>query len=162
MKNLTGLLEHQIKDLYSGESQIIGALPDMIEAASDGELRQALEDHLEETRSQRDRLESIAKELGIDPGGETCKGMAGIIEEGQGLVEDEAEEDDVRDAAIITSAQRVEHYEMAGYGSARTYARRLGKEDIADRLQEILDEEQKADERLARIAEGGVNRKAAD
>ena len=160
MEDLRELLNEQIQDLYSGENQIIEALPTMIEAARDDELKSALKEHLEETKTQKKRLEKIAEELGTDPDGEKCKGMEGIIEEGEELVEKEAEEDDVRDAAIIAAAQRVEHYEMAGYGTARTYARMLGHTDIASMLQETLDEEQNADEKLTRIAEGHVNRSA--
>ena len=160
MDDLSALLEEQIQDLYSGENQIIEALPTMIEAARDDELKTALKEHLEETKTQKKRLEKIGEELGIDPDGEKCKGMEGIIEEGEELVEKEAEEDDVRDAAIIAAAQRVEHYEMAGYGTARTYARMLGHEDVASTLQQTLDEEGDADEKLTRIAEGHVNRSA--
>lgn len=161
MKNLEELLHHQIKDLYSGENQILDALTRMIDSAEDSELKEALKSHRQETVEQCGKLEEIAAKLGIDPSGEHCKGMAGILAEGDSLVGEEAEEADVRDAAIITACQRVEHYEMAGYGSARTYARRLGKDDIANVLQEILDQEQDADEKLTRIAEGHVNKEAA-
>ena len=160
MEDLKELFEEQIQDLYSGETQIIEALPTMIEAARDDELRSALEEHLEQTREQKKRLEKIAKQLDFDADGENCKGMEGIIGEGEDLVEKEADEDDVRDAAIIAAAQRVEHYEMAGYGTARTYARMLGHEDVASTLQKTLDEEQDTDEKLTRIAEGHVNRAA--
>lgn len=160
MKTLRDLLEHQIQDLYSGETQIIEALPTMIEAARDDELTQALKDHLEQTRKHKSRLEALADDLGCSAKGDTCKGMKGILKEGDEVVGEEAEEDDVQDAAIITACQRVEHYEMAGYGSARTYARMLDERDVANALQEILDQEQDADEKLTRIAEGHVNRRA--
>lgn len=160
MKTLRDLLVHQIQDLYSGETQIIDALPDMIEAARDDELTQALEDHLDQTRDHRKRLKKIADQLDCSPEGHVCKGMKGILEEGGEVVGEEAEEDDVQDAAIVTACQRVEHYEMAGYGSARTYARMLGEDDVANALQEILDQEQDADEKLTRIAEGHVNKRA--
>ena len=162
MDDLRELLEEQIQDLYSGESQIIDALPTMIEAARDDELKTALKEHLEETKTQKKRLEKIADELDMDADGETCEGMKGIIKEGEELVEKEAEEDDVRDAAIVAAAQRVEHYEMAGYGTARTYARMLGHDEVASTLQQTLDEEQAADKKLTRIAEGHVNRAAID
>ncbi len=160
MKTLRDLLVHQVKDLHSGETQIIDAMPELINAARDDDLVKALEDHLEQTRMHRSRLEEIAEKLDGEPGGVTCKGMKGIIEEGRTVIGDEAEEDDVQDAAIITAAQRIEHYEMAGYGSARTYARMLAEHEIANTLQEILDQEQNADEHLTRIAEGHVNRRA--
>jgi ferritin-like metal-binding protein YciE len=160
MENLQELFEEQIQDLYSGESQIIDALPDMIEAAKDRELRSALEQHLEETKEQKKRLEQIARDFDFEPDGQTCKGMEGILEEGEELVENEAEEDDTRDAAIVAAAQRVEHYEMAGYGTARTYARMLGHEEVAKVLQATLDEEHEANDKLTRIAESHVNRAA--
>jgi ferritin-like metal-binding protein YciE len=160
MQNLQHLFEEQIQDLYSGESQILEALPDMIDAAKDNDLRSALEEHLEVTKEQKRRLERIASELGFEPNGESCKGMEGILDEGEELVEREAEEEDTRDAAIVAAAQRVEHYEMAAYGTARTYARMLGHDKVARTLQETLDEEREADEKLSRIAESHVNRAA--
>lgn len=160
MKTLKDLLEHQIQDLHSGETQIIEALPSFAEAAKDKELKEALKEHLQQTKTHRAKLEGIAAELGCDAQGAKCKGMEGILEEGNDLVQGKTHEDDVQDAAIVTACQRVEHYEMAGYGSARTYARMLEEDDIANTLQEILDQEQDADERLTRIAEGHVNRRA--
>ena len=160
VQNLRDLFEEQIKDLYSGETQILDALPDMIDAASDSDLRSALEEHLEETRKQKERLEQIAKDLDFKPTGHTCKGMKGIIAEGTELVEDDAKDDDVRDAAIIAAAQRVEHYEMAGYGTARTLARMLGEDGAAGILEKTLKEEKNADATLTKVAEGHVNRQA--
>lgn len=160
MDNLRELFQEQIQDLYSGENQIIDALPRMIEKARDAELRTALEDHLKETKTQKQRLEQIARAQDFDPDGDKCVGMEGIIKEGEKLVKKELDEDDVRDAGIIAAAQRVEHYEMAGYGTARTYARMLGLTDAANTLQQTLDEEGNADEKLTRIAEGHVNRAA--
>lgn len=162
MKDLRALFKEQIQDLYSGEKQIIGALPRMIDRARDGELRSALEEHLEITEEQKDRLERLAKDQGFEPDNGTCRGMEGILEEGDELVGEEAEDEDVRDAAIIAAAQRVEHYEIAAYGTARTYARMLGLEDVASTLQETLEEEANADERLTRIAESQVNRAALE
>lgn len=162
MKDLRGLFEEQIQDLYSGETQIIQTLPDMIDAAHDDDLRSALEEHLKETEEQKDRLERLANNEGFKPKGAKCKGMEGILEEGDELVSEEAEDDSVRDAAIIAAAQRVEHYEMAGYGTARTYARMLGLDDAATTLQKTLNEEQDADEKLTRIAESHVNTAARE
>lgn len=160
MRTLNDLLVHQIQDLHSGESQILDALPDMIEAASDKELKAALKEHRDQTERHRQRLEGLASALGAKAVGEECQGMKGVIEEGQGLVTEEAETDEVRDAAIITACQRIEHYEMAGYGSARSFARRLGEDSVANVLQEILDEEKNADSKLTRLAEAGINTKA--
>lgn len=160
MRNLNDLFEEQIQDLHSSETQILDALPDMIEASRDEELRSALQEHLEVTKRQRDRLEKIASDLDFKAKGDTCKAMKGIIKEGEDLVKKEADEDDVRDAGIVAAAQRVEHYEISGYGTARTFARMLGHDGVASTLQEILDEESEADEKLTRIAEGHVNRAA--
>jgi len=160
IEQLRELFQEQMMDLYSGEEQIIEAMPDMIEAASDDRLRSALEEHLEETRNQKRRLDEIANELGFELEGHACKGMEGILEEGSELVEDETQSGPVRDAAIIASAQRVEHYEIAAYGTARTLARTLGEDKVAKRLQESLDEEKQADNKLTDIAESTVNRAA--
>jgi ferritin-like metal-binding protein YciE len=161
IQQLRGLFEEQIRDLHSAERQTLEALPGMIEAAGDDRLRSALQDHLGETRTQKERLEAIAGELGFDPGGHHCHGMDGILKEGRELVKSETVDADVRDAAIIASAQRVEHYEMAGYGTARTLARTLGEDEAARHLQETLDEEMEADKTLTAIATSGVNREAA-
>ena len=160
IERLRDLFEEQIQDLYSGEQQIIDSLPDMIEAASDSDLTTALQNHLEETREQKRRLEQIGRNLDFDPDGDTCKAMKGIIAEGEKLVERETEDNDVRDAAIIAAAQRVEHYEIAGYGTARTFARMLGEEQTASLLEETLNEEKQADAKLTGVAEGHVNRQA--
>lgn len=156
LNTMKDLFQHGIKDLYSAEEQIIKALPKMIEAASHEELRSALEEHLEVTKNQKKRLEEIGRDADFKLSGHKCKGMEGLIEEGEEILEEEAD-DDVRDAAIIAAAQRVEHYEIAGYGSTRNHARRLGMEDVARKLQETLDEEAEADEELTRIAESRVN-----
>ena len=161
IQQLRGLFEEQIRDLHSAERQTLEALPGMIEAAGDARLRSALQDHLGETRTQKERLETIADELGFDPGGHHCKGIDGILQEGQELVKRETSDSDVRDAAIIASAQRIEHYEMAGYGTARTLARTLGEDAAARHLQQTLDEEMEADKTLTAIATSGVNREAA-
>ncbi|HUE70909.1 MAG TPA: ferritin-like domain-containing protein [Pirellulaceae bacterium] len=156
MKNMNDLLVHELKDLYSAEKQLIKALPKMIKAADNEELRSALENHMGETEEHVSRLESILSELEIPTRGAKCQAMEGLIEEGKSILEDEME-DEVRDAAIICAAQRVEHYEIAAYGCARTFAQQLGYDDAAQLLQQTLDEERAADEKLTQIAMGRVN-----
>ena len=159
LNTLQDLFVHELKDLYSAEQQILQALPKMASATGHTELRQAFEEHAEVTREQVRRLDMIADELGIDLKGHKCRGMEGIIKEGQELLDSKANAD-VLDAGLIGAAQRVEHYEMAGYGTARTFARRLGHERAASLLQKTLDEEGTTDHRLTAIAEGMVNRDA--
>ena len=149
--SLKELYVEQLQDLYDAENQIIKALPKMIEATQAEELRSALKEHLEVTRNHAARIETICEELGEDPQNEKCKGMEGVIKEGSDLLKEVSEE--VRDAAIIAAAQRVEHYEMAGYGTARTYASLLGFDKAAGLLEETLEEEKEADEKLSEIAE---------
>jgi ferritin-like metal-binding protein YciE len=131
--SLQELYVDQLQDLYSAENQIIKALPKMIEAAQSDELRSALKEHLEVTRKQASRIETICQELGEDAQNEKCKGMEGVLKEGSELLKKEVSRE-VRDAAIIASAQRVEHYEIAGYGTARTYATLLGFPEAASML----------------------------
>ena len=159
LKNLEDLLQHEIKDLYSAETQLIDALPKMAKKVNSAKLKKALEDHLEETKKQKERLDKVAKKMKFDPSGETCKAMKGLIKEGEDMMKMDAE-DDVKDAGIIASAQRVEHYEMAGYGTAAHYAERLGLKEVAALLNETLDEEKKADKKLNKIAKKSVNQKA--
>ncbi|MFY9559349.1 MAG: ferritin-like domain-containing protein [Terriglobales bacterium] len=149
--SLQELYVEQLQDLYSAEQQIIKALPKMIAAAQSEELRSALDEHLEVTRRQASRIETICQELGEDPENEKCKGMEGVLKEGSDLLKAVSKE--VRDAAIIAAAQRVEHYEMAGYGTARTYATLLGHDEAASLLEQTLEEEKEADERLSGLAE---------
>jgi ferritin-like metal-binding protein YciE len=149
--SLQELYVEQLQDLYDAENQIITALPKMIEAAQSEELRKALNEHLEVTRNQATRIETICEELGEEPENEKCKGMEGVLKEGSDLLKEVSEE--VRDAAIIAAAQRVEHYEMAGYGTARTYATLLGFDKAAGLLEETLGEEEEADENLSELAE---------
>ena len=150
--SLQGLYVEQLNDLYDAEQQIIKALPKMIDAATSEELKQALSEHLEVTKTQASRLEQIFEGLGEKTKREKCKGMQGVIAEGDDLV-GEIKDADVRDAAIIASAQRVEHYEMAGYGTARTYATLLGENQASELLQETLDEEKEADQTLTSLAQ---------
>jgi ferritin-like metal-binding protein YciE len=152
INSLQELYTEQLRDLYDAENQIIKALPEMIDAATSPDLKEALNEHLEITRTQATRLEQIFERLGEKAKGEKCKGMQGVIQEGSDLV-DEVEDEDTRDAAIIAAAQRVEHYEMAGYGTARNYADLLGQEDAAQLLQQTLDEEKEADQKLTSLAE---------
>ncbi|GGG56706.1 YciE/YciF ferroxidase family protein [Bizionia arctica] len=159
MKNLKELFEHQLKDLYSAESQLVDALPKMVKKASDSKLKKAFEDHLEETKNHKSRLEDICNTLDIKPNGEKCKAMEGLIKEAEGFMK-EAEGNDVMDAGLIAEAQRVEHYEISGYGTAVRFAKELGHDDIASKLQKTLDEEYNADNKLDTLAEGRLNKKA--
>ena len=160
LESLQDLLLHELKDLYSAETQIVKALPKMAKAASSEELRTAFEEHLEETKKQVERLEQIFERLGTSARGKKCKGMEGLLEEGKEIIEEDGE-DMVKDAALISAAQHVEHYEIAGYGCARTFASLLGQEEIAELLQETLDEEGAADKKLTEIAESAINVEAA-
>jgi ferritin-like metal-binding protein YciE len=148
-------MEDQLKDLFSAESQLIKALPKMAKRASSPELKDAFTNHLRETEGHVDRLNTISKSLGTRLGGKKCKAMEGLIEEGKEVI-DEDGEPNLIDAALIGAAQRVEHYEMAAYGTARAMAEKLGHSDIVDLLQQTLDEEKAADEKLTQIAEEEV------
>lgn len=159
LNSLQDLFEHEIRDLYSAETQLTSALPKMAEKASDQKLKQAFESHLEETKNQKQRLEKVAEICNIDVKGHKCEAMAGLIKEGEEILKIEAS-GEVRDAGLIGAAQRVEHYEMAGYGTARHYAKRLGFDDAAQLLEETLNEEKSADEKLNTIAINSVNEKA--
>jgi ferritin-like metal-binding protein YciE len=144
---LEELLIDELKDLYSAEKQIVRALPKIIKAVSTPELQQGLANHLEETKGQVVRLEKIGEILGKKMTGKTCVGMKGVLEEGSEVLED-TEKGIVRDAALISACQRVEHYEMAGYGSARDFAKQLGQKEVAALLDETLTEEKNADKTL--------------
>jgi ferritin-like metal-binding protein YciE len=160
MDSLKKLYIDELKDLYSAETQLVKALPKMAKKATAPELKKAFQDHLEETKGHVERLEEIFEELEEKPTGKTCKGMKGLIEEGQEVIDEDGDEA-VLDAALIGAAQRVEHYEIAGYGVARTFATHLGEDDAADLLQETLDEEGEADKLLTQIAEEDINFEAA-
>jgi len=159
LNSLSDLYLHDLKDVYNAEQQLLRALPKMAQRASNEELRSLLENHAEVTRAQVKRLESIFQSLGEPSGGERCEAMEGLVTEGQELLDAEVQPD-VLDAGLITAAQKAEHYEIAAYGSLRTYARLLRRFDDATLLQETLDEEKQADEQLTRIAEGFVNTRA--
>ncbi|MBA3570263.1 MAG: ferritin-like domain-containing protein [Pyrinomonadaceae bacterium] len=157
--SLNTLLGEELKDIYSAEKQLLKALPKMAKNASSDELRTALEEHLEVTRGQVQRLEEVFQSLGKPAKAKTCKAMQGLIEEATDVMEEDAE-DAVMDAGIIAAAQKVEHYEMASYGTVRTWARLCGEDEAAQLLQETLDEEGEADKRLTELAESFVNPEA--
>ena len=156
MDHLQELYVEELKDLYSAENQILKALPRMIKAATHAQLKRAFMKHEKQTREHAKRLERICKNLGEKPTGKKCVGMEGLIEEGKDLIK-EKPEPSVLDAGLISAAQHVEHYEMAGYGTCRTWARLLGYEQHADLLQKTLDEEQQTDLDLTALAESIVN-----
>ena len=159
MKNLKDLFEHELKDLYSAENQLLRALPKLKDHANDDKLKKTFENHLKETEGHVKRLQEICDEMGIKPTGETCKAMQGLVKEAESFLEEDAEKD-VMDAGLIAEAQRVEHYEISGYGTAVRFAKELGYDDIASKLQKTLDEEYKADNLLTDMAEDRLNRKA--
>ena len=168
--NLRDLLQHEIDDLYSAEEQIIEALPKMAENASNGELKKALNEHLRVTKEQKKRLDRIKGLLKSEEGnkgffeklfgGSKCKGTEGLITEGEKMMGEDMDPT-VKDAAIIASAQKIEHYEIASYGTLRTFADTLGLHKAASLLEEILEEEKNADEKLTEIAISSINSEAA-
>lgn len=159
MKVLKDLFEHQLKDLYSAETQLIEALPKMIESATDDKLKKSFESHLLETKNQKKRLTEICDDLGISPSGEQCKAMAGLIAEADSFIKKDTDED-VKNVGLIAEAQRIEHYEISGYGTAVRYAKELGYDAIADKLRKTLDEEYNCNEKLNEMAENRLNQKA--
>jgi ferritin-like metal-binding protein YciE len=159
MQNLNDLFVNELRDLYHAEHQIVKALPKMAKKASQPELRQAFQEHLEQTQGHLERLEQCFEQLGLKAKGKKCVAMEGIIDEGKEIMGEDLEPD-VMDAALIAAAQKVEHYEMCGYGSCRTWAQELGHDQCADLLQQTLDEEKETDQRLTDIAESMVNREA--
>lgn len=156
MESLRELYIDELKDLYSAEKQLVKALPKMARNATNEQLKRAFETHLAETETHVERLEEIFETLEASPRGKKCIGMEGLIEEGNELIEEDAEED-VLDAGLISKAQHVEHYEIAGYGTVRTYAQLLGEEEHARLLQQTLDEEARTDKLLSQLAESGIN-----
>jgi ferritin-like metal-binding protein YciE len=158
VETLEELLIDELKDLYSAEKQIVRSLPKLAKAATSPELQQALLSHLEETKGQVERLDQIAEIVGKKLTGKTCAGMKGVLEEGSEVLED-VEKGTVRDAALIGASQRVEHYEMAGYGTARDFAKMLGLDDVAELLEATLEEEKAADKKLSLIS-NSVNAQA--
>ena len=159
LKNLNDLLVMEIQDLYDAELQITQAMPQIVDMTTSESLKQAFEEHLEETRTQIARLERIAKDLTIDPRGKSCIGMEGIIEEGVELMQ-ENEPSEALDAALLAAAQKVEHYEIAGYGTAATYAKELGQNKVLELLLETLREEEICDQKLTELAKSKENLEA--
>jgi ferritin-like metal-binding protein YciE len=159
IETMQDLLVHEMRDLLNAERQLVKALPKMANAAVNPELSEAFQDHLAETENQIARLEECLTMMGQPTRGKKCAGMEGLIEEAEDMVE-ECEDDAVLDAAIIGAAQRVEHYEIAAYGTARAFAVQLGLDEVADLLSTTLDEESAANEKLTAIAEAGVNAEA--
>ncbi len=156
LETLKDLYVSELKDLYSAENQIIKALPKMVKAATNQQLANAFSDHLRQTKEHAARLEQILKSHDETTRGPKCKGMEGVLEEGKEMMEEDAE-DEVRDAGLISAAQRVEHYEMAGYGCVRAYAELLGDTRNAQLLQKTLSEEEAADKKLTELAESVIN-----
>jgi ferritin-like metal-binding protein YciE len=161
MDSLKDLYIDELKDLYNAENQLVKALPKMAQKASAPELKRAFQEHLGQTERQVNRLERIFKQLGEKPTGKTCKAMKGLVEEGKEIIEEKGDES-VLDAALIGAAQKVEHYEIASYGTARTFASLLGEEDAVELLQKTLDEEGATDKKLTALAESLVNVEASN
>jgi len=159
LENLSDLFVHELRDLYDAEQQLVQALPELAQAANSDELRKSFEQHLAETREQAQRLEQLFKGLGEEPKGKSCKAMAGLIAEAKELL-DEDIDPEVLDAALIVAAQKVEHYEIAGYGSVSTFARLLGYNDALKLLKATIAEEERADKKLTQLSEQ-LNQKAA-
>jgi ferritin-like metal-binding protein YciE len=157
---LDELLEDELKDIYSAETQLIKALPAMVKAAESNDLRAAFEQHLEQTRVHAERIEEICNDLKTTPHGKNCAGMEGLIKEGEEIIQSDAESEP-KQAALIGAAQRVEHYEIAAYGTARAHARQLGYLKAVELLSRTLDEEKETDKKLTKVAENRVNVKAA-
>jgi len=161
LETLQDVFIDQLKDLYSAESQIIKALPKMAKAASSHDLQQAFKDHLEQTREQVTRLDQVMELVGATGKGKKCKGMEGLIEEGKEVLEEKDASPAALDAALIAAAQRVEHYEIAAYGTVCTYAKQLGHREALNLLKETMNEEEETDKRLTQIA-SQVNLEAAE
>lgn len=159
LETLEDLFKHQLQDLYSAENQLLKAMPLMAEEAKDSRLRQGFEAHLIETKNQISRLEQIGRSLNSELEGHTCKAMEGLIKEGKVTMSENAT-DEVMDAALIAAAQRIEHYEISGYGTAAHYAERLGLSEAAALLRETLQEEQNTDTKLNDLAKNYINQKA--
>jgi ferritin-like metal-binding protein YciE len=160
VESLEELLVEELKDIYDAEKQLTKALPKLAKKASSPELKEAFEEHLRQTEQHVERLEQVFEQMEMPARGKKCEGMKHLISEGEDMIGD-AEDDATRDAVMIASAQKVEHYEIACYGTVRTWAALLGKNEVAGLFEETLDEEKEADEKLTQIAEGFVNMQAA-
>lgn len=150
---LKELYIEELRDIYNAENQLTKALPKMAKAACSDELRTGFGEHLEQTKGHVERLDRIFKDLGEKPTGKKCKGMEGLVQEGQEIIDEDKLDDEGRDAGLISAAQRVEHYEIAAYGCVRTYANLLGENDAAELLEETLNEEKETDRKLTKLAE---------
>ncbi|PLS81537.1 MAG: ferritin-like domain-containing protein [Chloroflexi bacterium] len=159
LNSMQDLMIHKLQDIYDAENQALQAYPQIAGAVSSQELKQALQTHQQETQGQVQRLEQIFQQLGAQPGGQTCNGMQGLIQESQKIIQ-EGGAPEVLDAAIIAAAQAMEHYEIAGYGTARTLAQQAGMTEAAQLLEQTLEEEKQTDALLTRLAEQNVNQKA--
>jgi ferritin-like metal-binding protein YciE len=160
LDTLQKLYTDELRDLYNAENQLLKALPKMAKAASSQELKDAFEKHLEQTKTHVERLEQVFEELDEKPKGKTCRAMKGLIEEGSEILKEDGD-DSVLDAGIIVAAQKVEHYEIAGYGTVIAHARQLGYNSVASLLEKTLEEEKQTDEKLTKLAENRVNVQAA-
>ncbi len=159
ISNLNDLFVEQLKDMYNSEDQIQQAYGQWKDAAQSGDLKEMFDRHIEQSRNRRSDIEKICEELGVEPTGEKCKGTEGLVREGHDFL-DEAEEGPIRDAGLIANAQRIEHYGIAGYGCARTYALQLDHDDAAQMLQNALDNASELDERMTGLAERVLNERA--
>ena len=159
IETMDDLFLAQIKDLYDAEKQLVKALPKMAKAASSQELRQGFQEHLDQTKGHVSRLEQIFDQLGQKASGTKCEGMTGLIEEGEEIV-DEVEQSPLRDAGLIGAAQKVEHYEIAGYGTLKTFAQMLGHQQAVTLLDQTLNEEKQTDKKLTQLAESMINEEA--
>jgi len=159
LEDLRDLFVEHVQDLYSAETQIVKALPKMAKAATAPELKQAFQKHLTQTEEHVQRLQTIAKELNFKPEGKKCKGMEGLLAEVEEMIKEDADKE-VRDAGLIAAAQKLEHYEISGYGTARTFAQLLGEQKCVTLLQTTLDEEGQTDKTLSKLAEQGINTEA--
>jgi ferritin-like metal-binding protein YciE len=159
IKTMQDLFVNELRDIYHAEKQLVKALPKMAKAANANELRQAIESHLEETRGQVERLEQVFDMLELGRRAKPCEAMEGLIGEGEEVIE-EVDDPEVRDAGLIVAAQKVEHYEIAGYGSLVTMAKQLGYKDAGNLLAQTLEEEKAADSKLNKLAMGGINQQA--
>ncbi len=156
LETLRDLFIHELKDLYSAEKQLVKALPKVAKAATNPDLKKGVQAHLEQTKEHVTRLETILESLGSTTRGPKCKAMEGLVEEGASLIEDEPDKE-VLDAGLICGSQKIEHYEIAGYGTVRTFAELLGEEEAMELLQQTLDEEKATDEKLTELAMSAIN-----
>ncbi|OLB60783.1 MAG: hypothetical protein AUI11_12450 [Acidobacteria bacterium 13_2_20CM_2_66_4] len=161
MESLEELLQEELKDIYDAEKQLTKALPKLAKKATTPDLQDAFEEHLRQTQQHMERLEQVFDQLGMPVKGKTCKGMKNLIAEGNDMIAD-ADDDATRDAIMIAAAQKVEHYEIAAYGTMRTWANVLGHREIASMLEDTLEEEKETDQKLTGIAEGFVNQAATE